>query len=176
MSDKKDITFNSATDWASVQIYKEIKRHPENEALVPKDLWNDFHIFSKKYCGNPDYSFYIDKTKDYPTLQEAIKVIKNSDGLVFIAHIFIYNWAEDKKKLLQDILDDYHIDGIECIHSDFTDEESKYLLDLCKNKNYLISGGSDYHGKNKVNIEIAVGKGNLYINSDLVKDWVRPLN
>jgi len=118
----------------------------------------------------------MDKTKDYPTLQDAIDIIKNCGGLVFIAHVFIYNWAEDKKELLQDILDNYHIDGIECIHSDFTEEESNYLLDYCKNNNYLISGGSDYHGKNKTNIEIGIGKGNLYINSDLVKNWVKPLN
>ena len=62
------------------------------------------------------------------------------------------------------------------MHSDFTDEESAYLLDFCKKNNYLISGGSDYHGKNKVNIEIAIGKGNLKIDYNLVKDWVKPLN
>lgn len=175
MSDKKDIDFNPETDWASVQIYKEIKKHPENQKLLPADFWEDFNVFSKKYCGNPKYPFYMDKTKDYPTLQDAIDVIKSCGGLVFIAHIFIYNWAEDKKKLLQDILDNYNIDGIECMHSDFTKEESAYLLDYCKKNNYLISGGSDYHGKNKINIKIGIGKGNLYIDSSLVKDWINPL-
>lgn len=175
MSDKKDVDFDPEINWASVQIYKEIKKHPENEKLLPADLWAEFNVFSKKYCGNPKYPFYMDKTKDYPTLQDAIDVIKSCSGLVFIAHVFIYNWAEDKKKLLQDILDNYHIDGIECIHSDFTEEESQYLLEFCKKNNYLISGGSDYHGKNKVNIEIAVGKGNLCINSKLVTNWIKPL-
>lgn len=175
MSDKKDVDFDPNVNWASVQIYKEIKKHPENERLLPADLWSEFNVFSKKYCGNPKYPFYMDKTKDYPTLQDAIDVIKNCGGLVFIAHVFIYNWAEDKKKLLQDILDNYDIDGIECIHSDFKEEESLYLLDLCKDKNYFISGGSDYHGKNKVNIEMATGKGNLCIKSDLVRDWIKPL-
>ena len=175
MSDKKDVDFDPNVNWASVQIYKEIKKHPENEKLLPADLWAEFNVFSKKYCGNPKYPFYMDKTKDYPTLQDAIDVIKKSGGLVFIAHVFIYNWAEDKKKLLQNILDSYNIDGIECIHSDFTEEESQYLLELCKNKNYYFSGGSDYHGKNKVNIEMAIGKGNLNIHSDLVKNWIKPL-
>ena len=40
------------------------------------------------------------------------------------------------------------------------------------NKNgFLRSGGSDYHGVNKKNVEMAVGKGNLKITSDLIKDW-----
>jgi ribosomal protein L1 len=46
------------------------------------------------------------------------------------------------------------------------------LLDFCKENNLFVSGGSDYHGTNKKNIEMAVGKGNLKIEAKYIKPWV----
>lgn len=172
MQSKEKMEWNPKNDWASVTIYNEIKRHKANKEKLPEDLWSDFDIFSKKYCGNSKYEFYIDKTSDYPTTQEAISAIKASDGLVFLPHLFIYKWAEDKKELIDDILNKYEIDGIECMHSSFSENEIEYLIDLCDKRNYLKSGGSDYHGKNKPNIEMGIGKGNLQVPESFVEKWI----
>lgn len=172
MSKKEDIEFNPKTDWASIKIYNDIKAHEENKLKVPDDFWSEFNIFSKKYCGDVNYPLYIDKSEDYLQLDEAIKLVKDAGGLVFLPHIFIYKWAEDKKKLLADIVAEYDIDGIECMHSEFSQDDIDYLLEYTQENNFYRSGGSDYHGKNKVGIEMAVGKGNLKIESYLIQDWV----
>lgn len=172
MSKKEDIEFNPKTDWASIKIYNDIKAHEENKLKVPDDFWSEFNIFSKKYCGDVNYPLYIDKSEDYLQLDEAIKLVKDAGGLVFLPHIFIYKWAEDKKKLLDDIVAEYDVDGIECMHSEFSQDDIDYLLEYTQENNFYRSGGSDYHGKNKVGIEMAVGKGNLKIESYLIQDWV----
>lgn len=172
MSKKEDIEFNPKTDWASIKIYNDIKAHEENKLKVPDDFWSEFNIFSKKYCGDVNYPLYIDKSEDYLQLDEAIKLVKDAGGLVFLPHIFIYKWAEDKKKLLDDIVAEYDIDGIECMHSEFSQDDIDYLLEYTQKNNFYRSGGSDYHGKNKVGIEMTVGKGNLKIESYLIQDWV----
>ena len=172
MSEKEKIEFDKNKDWASVQIYKEIKKHFENKEKVPEDFWNEFKVFSKKYCGDKNHILYINKTLDYPTLEEAIKAVKDAGGLVFLAHVFIYDWAKDKKALLNEILESYDIDGIECFHSEFSEEDIKYLKNFCKEKQYYMSGGSDYHGSNKRNIDLAVGKGNLKIKKEIILDWI----
>lgn len=172
MSKKEDIEFNPKTDWASIKIYNDIKAHEENKLKVPDDFWSEFNIFSKKYCGDVNYPLYIDKSEDYLQLDEAIKLVKDAGGLVFLPHIFIYKWAEDKKKLLDDIVAEYDIDGIECMHSEFSQDDIDYLLEYTQKNNFYRSGGSDYHGKNKVGIEMAVGKRNLKIESYLIQDWV----
>ncbi|MCI8587199.1 MAG: PHP domain-containing protein [Clostridia bacterium] len=172
MKEKEEIKWNPKNDWASVTIYNEIKEHEENREKLPIDLWNEFDVFSKKYCGNPECEFYIDKTPDYPTTEQAIDAIKSCGGLVFLPHLFIYKWAEDKKELINKILEQYSIDGIECMHSSFTDEQINYLIEICDNNHYYKSGGSDYHGANKPNIELGIGKGNLYIPDEFVKKWV----
>lgn len=172
MSKKEDIEFNPKTDWASIKIYNDIKAHEENKLKVPDDFWSEFNIFSKKYCGDVNYPLYIDKSEDYLQLDEAIKLVKDAGGLVFLPHIFIYKWAENKKKLLDDIVAEYDVDGIECMHSEFSQDDSDYLLNYTQKNHFYRSGGSDYHGKNKVGIEMAVGKGNLKIESYLIQDWV----
>ena len=58
------------------------------------------------------------------------------------------------------------------MHSEFDEEQIEYLKKLCKEKHYLMSGGSDYHGINKVNINMATGKGNLHIEQDMINDWI----
>ncbi len=40
-----------------------------------------------------------------------------------------------------------------------------------KNKLY-ISGGSDYHGRKKPNIEVGIGKGNLNISKKIIEEWI----
>ncbi len=172
LNSKENVAFNSKKDWASLAIYNEIKKHPENQTRVPDDFWAEFNTFSKKYCGNKEHILYINKEEDYPSIQEAIDAIKNSEGLVFLPHLFIYKWVDNPKKFINDILKTYSIDGIECYHSDFSEENIAYLKDLCRERNYLMSGGSDYHGKNKPGIEMAIGKGNLKITTDIVKDWI----
>ncbi len=88
---------------------------------------------------------------------------------MFIPHIFEYK--ENALKILEEILNNHKIDGIECYYTTFTEEQHRKVLNICKERNLLISGGSDYHGKAKKNCEMAVGKGNLKIPTEIVKNW-----
>lgn len=171
LNPKENIKFDSRRDWASLAIYNEIKSHLINEERVPEDFWAEFNTFSKKYCGDKNHILYIDKSKDYPSVEEAIDAIRNAGGLVFLPHLFIYKWAKNIKDLIEYILTTYDIDGIECYHSEFNEENIQYLIKLCEEKKYFMSGGSDYHGANKKGIEMAIGKGNLKIPSNIIQNW-----
>ena len=46
-----------------------------------------------------------------------------------------------------------------------------YILNLCKNNNYFISGGSDYHGDRKPDTFLGIGHGNLEIPDEIVIPW-----
>lgn len=172
LTEKDEIEWNPKTDWASFTIYTDLKKYKENEGVYAEDILNDFTTFNKKYCGDPNNILYIDKSQDYPSLETAIKAIKDCGGLVFMPHLFIYKSIKDKQAFIDDIITNYDIDGIECYHSEFTDNEIEYLLKLTEEKHLLRSGGSDYHGINKKDIEMAVGKGNLKIEDSLVENWI----
>ena len=171
MNDKNEVVFDNKKDWASMAIYTEIKKHPENAKKVPEDFWGDFNTFSKKYCGDKNNILYIDKSVDYPSVYEAIEAVKKSGGLVFLPHLFIYKWADNIYDLIEEILGTYIIDGIECYHSEFNNDNIEYLKKLCHERKFLMSGGSDYHGINKPKIEMAVGRGNLQIPLEIINEW-----
>lgn len=162
----EDIVWDKYHNWANLVIYKEIKANPENEKILPVDLWESFENFRMNYCYNKDTMFYIDKTEDYVTLEEGIKGIHECGGKAFIAHVYIYNWATNKQDFINDLITNYDFDGIECHYSKFSEEQKEYVLDICKKNNLLVSGGSDSHGRPE--LEIGIGKGNLKVPDEII--------
>ena len=175
ITEKEEIIWNPDVDWASVTIYHELEKFKEeNKLKLPEDFWESFTVFSKKYCSDKNGPWYIDKSKDYPSLAEGIKAIKDADGLVFMPHLFIYKWAKVKDDFINDIVNYYDIDGLECYHSQFTTENIEYLLKLADEKGLLKSGGTDYHGKNKPGLEFATGYDNfLNIDEKIIENWIK---
>lgn len=167
----EDLKWNREKDWATLVIYREIKSHPENELKCSKDMWESLDTFRYNYLYNKQSDFYIDKTEDYPTLEECISIIHKAKGKAFLAHIYIYNWAIDKVEFINEIVDNYEIDGIECYYTKFTTEQIEYVLNLCEDKKLLRSGGCDYHGTNKPGINLGIGYGNLQIPDSIIDDW-----
>lgn len=111
---------------------------------------------------------------------EGIHAIEASGGIPVWAHPL---GGEGEKHLSPDefykkfdIMKSFGIKGLECYYSRYNLDEIKFLVDFASKNNMLISGGSDYHGRNKTvkfgqlntdNTEIPVE--NLTILSELIK-------
>lgn len=58
-----------------------------------------------------------------------------------------------------------------CI-STFSKEERRIAFELCKKHNKYMSGGTDYHAKNKPDIMLGTGKdNNVKIEKDFIDEW-----
>ena len=175
---KKIIELNLICDFENVNIdngialgvYDELIKYSENKSKIDENIWDSFSKFYRKGLTNPKSKFFIDYAKYYPDLKDIINLIHESGGKVFLAHPFIYR-LENTIDFLNKICDDNKIDGIECFYTTFTNEETEFLIEFCKKRNLLISGGSDYHGLNKTNHEIGVGKGNLNVDKNILNNW-----
>ena len=88
-----------------------------------------------------------------------------------MAHVYEYKWVEDKIKYIDELIKDSNLDGIECYYSNFTEKQTAELLQYCKDNNLYTSGGTDYHGTKRPSVEIGIGKGNLKIPDETIKDW-----
>ena len=172
----ESLEWDKDRDWGSVVFYNELKKHPENEKKVPKDLWEDFFNFKKDYVYNRNNMFFLDKKDDYPSPLKTVEEVHKAGGLAFLAHVHEYKWIDDKIEYIKQFVKDSNIDGIECYYSKFTDEQTKELLDFCKQNNLYTSGGTDFHGARKSAIQIGVGKGNLNIPDEIIKDWYKEKN
>lgn len=58
------------------------------------------------------------------------------------------------------------LDGVEVYYSSFSDSDIAFMEEMCQKYNLLPSGGSDFHGANKPDISIGVGRGDLRVPYD----------
>ena len=171
---KNEIEWDPKKDWAAVTIHNEIKRNIENKNKVPEDLWESISIFSRKYTSYEESEFYLDKSMDYPSVKETIEQIKEAGGMSFLAHLYIYKF-KNEEDVLNELVNKYKIDGIECFYSRFTQEQMDHLSRYCTENNLGMSGGTDYHGTHSPDLKLGVGMGNLNIESKIVKKWVKDI-
>lgn len=167
--DSEYIKNYDAKDFTSKYIHKAITQNEENRGKIDEEAWNDSKVFYRKYMSNPNTNFYVKMDDLVPDLETVIGLIRKSGGLVFLPHIFEYR--DNALLILRHILENYKIDGIECYYTTFSEEQHQYLLKLCKEKKLFISGGSDYHGHKKVNVDLGIGEGSLRIPEKIL-NWL----
>lgn len=155
--------------YASKYLHQIITKNEKNKFLIDEDSWNNSNIFYRKFMSNPDTLFFVNTDDIVPSFKEASKLVKDAGGLVFIPHI--YEYRDNAEKILKYILENYRIDGIECFYTTFTKSQSENLIRICKEKNLFTSGGSDYHGDFKPDVDMAIGYGNLKIKEEIINNW-----
>lgn len=100
----------------------------------------------------------IKNFKQSLTYEECIKLILNSGGIPILAHPSSLKLNKEELKLLILEMIKVGLKGIEVYHSSHSKEEEKLYLNIAKEYNLYISGGSDFHGKGiKPNVEIGTG-------------------
>lgn len=152
-------------------LLEQMKKNPENRKyFLTEDAWNNEMQFYRREVCNKNSKFYLDNTKLYPTIEETIALIREAGGLVFVPHIYIY--GENSNMVLEEITKHHKVDGFECYYSKFSQEQSETLLKYAKENGYYISGGSDFHGTIKPDIEMGTGRGNLKIEKDIITPWI----
>jgi 3',5'-nucleoside bisphosphate phosphatase len=81
--------------------------------------------------------------------EETIAIIHQGGGKAFVAHPHLLEHANQIKKLLN-----LPFDGLECYYGNFSVEQEKRWLRIAKERGWLISGGSDFHGLSKEYIQL----------------------
>ena len=155
--------------FASVFFHNEITKHEENKNILSEEAWNASKIFYRQYMSDPKTPLYVEMDDFVPDFETASNLVRQAGGLVFIPHIFEYK--QNAEPILNYILENFDIDGIECFYTTFSTEQHENLINLCNERNLFISGGSDFHGKIKPDVDIGVGYGNMQIPDSIVEVW-----
>ena len=157
-------------DFFEKSFYDEFMKYPQNKEIIKEDIFNSFSDFFRKGLTNPKSKMYIRAVEFKPSVKEIIDVIHKSGGKAFLAHPFQYKF-NNTEEFLNKLYDKNAFDGIECFYTTFSKEQSAYLVEFAKKRKLLISGGSDYHGTNKVNHELGIGNNNLNIDKKIIENW-----
>jgi len=106
--------------------------------------------------------------RELPTPAEAIRWIKAAGGLAVLAHP---TWVKPTEQSLTELvrqLKEEGLDGVEVYYSTHAARQTREYLSLAQQLGLLVTGGSDFHGLTKPDIEVGIGKGSLHIPTSLL--------
>lgn len=160
-----------ASEYVEIPIYNEVMAHKENHKILG-EFTESFSIFFRKGLANPESSYFMNHIEFRPKYREVIDIIHKAGGKAFLAHPFEYKF-ENTIGFINDLRKESELDGIECFHPSSADDNKKdILVEYARKNNLYISGGSDYHGNPKLDIEIGIGRGNLNISKEIIEEWL----
>ena len=177
--DKKGLIYDESkipqniplTDYITIYIYKELMNHKENYEILGEFV-ESLNIFIRKGLMNPESEYYTGSdNKLKPLYKDVVNIIHQAGGLAFLAHPFEYRF-DNTIDFINELRNESELDGIECFHPSADEEKMEILVEYAKNNNLFISGGSDYHGHKKPDINIGVGRGDLNISKDYIEKWI----
>ena len=114
--------------------------------------------------GRPAYV-----ARELPKPEEAIAWIRAAGGVAVLAHP---TWAKVSGEGLNTLLTTLKAEGlggIEVHYSTHTRRQTTEYLELAKRLDLLITGGSDFHGITKPDIEVGTGRGGLKVPEKLLE-------
>jgi len=110
------------------------------QALINAGFVNSMREAFIEYIGY-ECPAYVPKEK--MTLDQAIKLIHNADGIAILAHPGLYK----NDYILEEIVT-YPIDGIELYHSSNGKNMMSGILNIVEKFDLIVTGGSDFHQLN----------------------------
>ena len=125
-----------------------------------------------RYVG--DHSkYFVPREKVTPV--QAVELILRAGGIPILAHPVLYRMSDAALEELVAQLKDAGLIGMECIYSTYSPAEERDMKRLADKYGLTYSGGSDFHGKAKPDLDLATGYGKLFVPEtildDLIKAW-----
>lgn len=153
-------------------VYRKlILNKEENEKILGKGILDNLRFLFRNCISNPEHPIYVDVSKYRPTPKEITDLIHKAGGKAFLAHPYQYSF-DNILDMITELRKECDLDGVEAFHSTFTLDQMLEIQEYAKKNGLYISGGSDYHGVNKPEIELKVGSDNLHISKNIL-EWYK---
>ncbi len=120
----------------------------------------------ERYVGDHT-KYFVPREKVTPV--QAVELILKAGGIPILAHPVIYGLGKTALDTLVSELKDAGLLGIEAVYSTYTPSDERDIKALALKHDLAISGGSDFHGKAKPDIDLAVGRGKLFVHEGILK-------
>lgn len=142
-----------------------------NRALVGAELTKKGYTESIqdafKRLLSPKHGYYTPPKR--PDAYETISFIKGMGAVAVLAHPFLNLDQAGLRRFLPRAVE-LGLDGMEVLYPKYSPEETALACEIAEEFSILPSGGSDFHGENKPDIQIGTGRGNLQIPLQYLAD------
>lgn len=133
--------------------------------LVEEGVCPDHPTAFRDYIGT-GCKYYLPKPQ--VTCVRAMEILTKYAKAAFLAHPLLYHLDFEEIETLLIYLKSLGLKGVEAYHSTTSPVDSQKLCQIASRLNLEISGGSDFHGVPKPDIQIGIGRGNLKIPMELL--------
>ena len=121
-----------------------------------------------KYLGEHAPCF-VPKTEVTP--EDAIRLIRSHGGIPVLAHPLVYALSKKQLRQLVGSLKESGLKGIEAVYVLNRGSDEAFVRSLAEQYGLLVTGGSDFHGKNKPHIALGTGiKQSLAVPYELLEE------
>lgn len=100
---------------------------------------------------------------------ETIRFIKSIGAVAVLAHPFLNLDEQGLREFLQEAVP-AGLDAMEVYYPKFSEAQTKLAESIAAEFNLLPSGGSDFHGANKPDIQMGTGRNNLHIPHSVLEN------
>ena len=129
--------------------------------LVEKGYAANFEDAFHKYIGE-DAPSYVERESD--TTEDVIALARRGDGIPVVAHPIRIGLPRSQEVEIFSRFKQAGLAGLEVYHSDHPPGLQSYYRDLADDLGLLPTGGSDFHGAVKPDIELGTGRaGNVRV-------------
>ena len=134
-------------------------------------------MVEKGYCESVKQAFsdWLSPKKGYyvpplrPDAYETIRFIKSMGAVAVLAHPFLSLQEAELRAFLPEAAAG-GLDGMEVYYSTYDGKTTALAKSIAAEFGLLESGGSDFHGENKPDIDLGSGKGNLRLPLTLLEE------
>ena len=121
-----------------------------------------------KYLGEHAPCF-VPKTQVTP--EDAIRLIRSHGGIPVLAHPLLYALSKKQLRQLVGSLKESGLKGSEAVYVLNRGSDEAFVRSLAEQYGLLVTGGSDFHGKNKPHIALGTGiKQSLAVPYELLEE------
>jgi hypothetical protein len=158
------ITYNDVLSEAKGNVIT--RAHFANALLKNGSVTSVKEAFDR-YIGDGKKAYI---KRELPSAETAIHLISEAGGIAVLAHPLLYKMGQKQLENTIKTLSENGLAAIEAYYTTHSPSNVKYIKLTAEKFRLKISGGSDFHGKNKPDIDLGTGYGSLKIPYTVLSD------
>lgn len=133
--------------------------------MMNKGIVSSIDEAFRKLIGD-DCPYFVSREKITP--RDAVQFLLQFGGVPILAHPMQYKMEDIKLRTLVGELCANGLAGIEVYYSSHKPADTAYLSRIAEKFGLLLSGGSDFHGSRKKNLDLGTGYGHLFVPDNIL--------
>lgn len=159
----------AALDRAGLELdYERIRRGTQdgfvNRAVIAAEMVRLGYVSSVREAFSrwlrPEHGYFIPPKR--PDAFEVIRMLKAAGAAAILAHPFL-NFKQEELPTFLTAAKQAGLDGMETRYSTYDERTRLLSSQMAERFDLLESGGSDFHGANKPDIQVGIGRGDLCV-------------